>query len=506
MQIRAETQKLLEKARAKLARLPEHGRAVRILTGILLFGLAFAVLVTLNVLLRAGGLWGDLAFAVVVTTAVLWALTRATRPLLGRNKEFKAFPRAVAATLLGLIGIPVAVVTWPVGTALLLAPFVVWVALLVRRVRSAGALLPPLWTASLAAVGLVLLFVAVRPSFSSTERVPRAVPAAQIEEVDADVAERFRPLLFFDSGEQRYPLDIEDAIADGRIEMCRGGLRGDRCESVESAGAIDDSFDYLEVTDAPPPRRGGDSGSAYYYHVVREGQDVYVDYWWFYSRNPSPVAGEVFCGPGLRTPPFTCQEHSGDWEGLTMVLETCGLESATCADVDGELLRAAAVRYGQHEHVVEYDWAGDLEGRWRSLPHPTSAALGPVWESSVLPAAAEPGTRALAFVARNSHASYPFACFRSCRQETRDLPEGRFDGGQPWTHNGGCEGCLKPLPVTELGEPALWNAFSGRWGAQRCILGGAYCDLAGAPRGPSLQGRYDDPAGSSASVVGPSPQ
>ena len=495
MGVRAETQKLLETVRAKLARLPEHGRAARIAAGIGLFLLAFGVLVSLNVLLRAGGLWGDLAFAFVVTAAVLWALTRATAPLLKRDKEFKAFPRAVAATALGLVGIPVAVVTWPVGTLLLLAPLLVWAAIVLARHLGSRIALPPLWTASLAAVGLVLVFVAVRPSFSSTERVPRAVPAAQIEEVDADVAARYRPYLFFDSAEQRYPLDIEDAIAEGRIEMCRGGLRGDRCEHLETPAQIDDSFDYLEVSDAAAPRRGGDSGSAYYYHVVRDGEDVFVDYWWFYSRNPSPVADEVFCGPGLRTPPFTCQEHSGDWEGLTVVLESCETESASCAEVDGDLLRVAAVRYAQHEHVVEYAWAAELERLWRTLPRPTSAALGPVWTSSVLPAAAEHGTRPLVFVARNSHASYPFACFRGCRQETRDLPEGRFDGGQPWTHNGDCEGCLKPLPMTPTGEPALWNAFSGRWGAQRCILGGAYCDLAGAPRGPSLQGRYREPAG-----------
>jgi hypothetical protein len=494
VRVRAETQKLSETLRAAVARLPEHGRAVRILAGILLFGLAFGVLVTLNVLLRAGGLWGDLAFALIVTTAVLWALSRATRPLLGRGKEFRAFPRSFAATVLGLIGIPVALVTRPVGMVLLLAPLVAWFLVLAVRRSGVSMALPPLWTASLVSVGLLLLFVAARPSLSSADRVPRAVPAAQMEEVDADVAEQFRPLLFFDSGEQRYPLDIEDAIADGRIEMCRGGLRGDRCEDVETAAELDDSFDYLQVSDAPPPRRGGGHGSAYYYHVVRADGRVYVDYWWFFSRNPSPVAGEVFCGPGLRTPPFTCQEHSGDWEGVTVVLESCELESETCVNVGEERLQPTAVRYAQHEHVVEYAW-GKLEGFWRRLRRPTSAALGPVWDSFVLPAAAEHGTRALVFVARNSHASYPFACLRRCEQETRDLPEGRFDGGQPWTHNRDCEGCRKPLPVTTEGKPALWNAFSGRWGAQRCILGGAYCDLAGAPRGPSLQRRYRDPAG-----------
>ena len=122
-------------------------------------------------------------------------------------------------------------------------------------------------------------------------------------------------------------------------------------------------------------------------HVVRAGETALVDYWWFYSRNPSPVAGEVFCGPGLRTPPFTCQEHAGDWEGVTVVLEPCPAESPTCVDVAGRLLGPTVVRYAQHEHVVPYAW-DELEELWDALPRPTSAALGPVWETSVLEAAA----------------------------------------------------------------------------------------------------------------------
>jgi hypothetical protein len=54
---------------------------------------------------------------------------------------------------------------------------------------------------------------------------------------------------------------------------------------------------------------------------------------------------------------------------------------------------------------------------------------------------------------------------------------------------------VKRLPLTAEGEPALWNAFPGRWGEQHCILAGAYCDLSGAPKGPSFQRRYQDPAG-----------
>ena len=65
----------------------------------------------------------------------------------------------------------------------------------------------------------------------------------------------------------------------------------------------------------------------------------------------------------------------------------------------------------------------------------------------------------------------------------------------PWVYNDVCDGCVLALPLTTEGEPALWNAFPGRWGAQSCILAGAYCDLSGAPKGPSFQERYRDPGG-----------
>ena len=112
----------------------------------------------------------------------------------------------------------------------------------------------------------------------------------------------------------------------------------------------------------------------------------------------------------------------------------------------------------------------------------------------MLPACGGAGDRAIAFVARNSHASYPSPCFGGCKQTTRDLPEAVHNGTVPWAHNETCEQCVKPLPLTAEREPALWNAFPGRWGEQHCILAGAYCDLSGAPKGPSFQRRYQDPA------------
>jgi len=459
----------------------DSGRAValRWLLAILLFVVALVFLVFLSWLLRGAGLWGDLAFAVVVTTGVFWIARRVLQRLLHEG-PWKALLRAFSTTIFVLAGVPVAYVTRPVGFALLLVPIVVWGGLRIAYlVRKSERRFPLFWQAEVTGVLLLGIVLFVWPSVGSVDRVPEAVPVAgEGAQEDLAVAERFRPFLFFDSGELRFPLDVDEAIADDRVQICRKAVGDDNCSVLEAAEEIDSNLDYLELAEAPGTPRGGGDASAYYYHVVRGGERVYVDYWWFYSRNPSPVADKVFCGPGLRTPPFTCQEHSGDWEGLTVVLAPCSPGSPDCEDVAGEPLAPEEVRYGQHEHVVAYDW---------------DDVLRPLWSS--LPAIRDAGVRPVVFVARNSHASYPRPCLRGCRQETRDLPEARHDGTVPWVHNDACDGCVLALPLTSEGDPALWNAFPGRWGAQNCILAGAYCDLSGAPKGPSFQERYRDPGG-----------
>jgi hypothetical protein len=464
---------------------------------ILLFGLAVAFLVFLNFLLRGAGLWGDLAFAILVTTAVFWIARRLASPWLVEG-PLRSFFRAFSTTIFVLVGVPVAYVTRWWGVVFLLLPIGIWALFrIVDAIWHRPRRKPVFWQAEAAGVLLLGIVLLVAPSVGSVERVPQAVPAAEAaDDHDTAVAEAFRPLLFFDSGEQRFPLDIDHAIEDGRVEMCRKQVRTDACQRVESPGSIDENLDYLELAEDPGTPRGGGDRSAIYYHVVRDEGDgrVYVDYWWFYTRNPSPVAGKVFCGPGLRTPPFTCQEHSGDWEGLTAVLAPCAEGDDDCEDVEGELLGPEEIRYGQHENVMAYDW-GDLKTVWASLAAPGSEALAEIWNGLVIPEVRDAGAHAVAFAARNSHASYPTPCFRNCEQQGRDLPEGRHDGAVPWSRNADCAGCVLALPLTREGEPALWNAFPGRWGEQRCILAGAYCDLSGAPRSPSFQERYEDPAG-----------
>ena len=473
--------------------LPDRGLSLRVGAFVAVLLLALGFLILINWLLRGGGLWGDLVFAIVIMTLALWILRRLQLSLFKRDDRF-VLTRAFAATLVVLVGIPIALVNWLAGALILGGAFLAWlVVAIVRKWRKESV--PPLWPAAFVAVGLLLVVLFVQKPFTPSDPVPDAlpVPRAAAEGSDAQLAMTFRPLLFFDSGELRYPLDIDEAIEDDRIDQCRKYLVVDRCHDVESAEDIDMTFDYLDIDESAPAPRGGGDESAYYYHVTRDGDRRLLDYWWFFSRNPSPVADKVFCGPGFRTPPFTCQEHAGDWEGMTVVVAPCESESESCVDVGGELLGPTSVRYAQHAHLLSYSWAKTLEPVWGNLPSPQAPADAVVWDEVVQRTVDNNGVRPVAFVARNSHASYPDVCFGNCRQEVGSLPEARYNGGIPWAHNLACDGCLKPLPIDEDGNEASWNAFPGRWGSQECILAGAYCDLSPAPRGPSFQTRYDEP-------------
>ena len=79
-----------------------------------------------------------------------------------------------------------------------------------------------------------------------------------------------------------------------------------------------------------------------------------------------------------------------------------------CETVGDERLGPGGGPYGQHEHVVGYDWNETLAPFWELAPiRPRRGARSDL-EDIVIPAIdALPGTRPIAFVARNSHASYP---------------------------------------------------------------------------------------------------
>ena len=441
----------------------------------LLYLAGLGVLVALNFAHRS--LWGQLIYAVTITTAVVWAFGRVI------CKRFDMPPispqRSLLWAVFGLAAIPVAVAHRPWGLVFLLGLPMLWLA-----ARATSTFLgfprdtPPSWTGLLGGIAALALFVGLTPRVAAAVTPPRAAPVVTDEDQeDAALARVVRPVLLFDENEARFPVDLRTMIEDGQIETCRAAVGRDPCDTVKQESEFDLGADYVKVEDLRG-QRGGGRASTYYYRVVADGDRVYVDYWWYFTRNPTPVGRGVFCTPGIALPGLTCHEHPSDWEGMTVVLGPCRAFGPPCLEWRARRWAPAAARYAQHESVVSYAWRPALVHLWRNV-----AGRAPL--------------RPVAYVANNSHASYPSACRRSCKQYRRVLgtriSETPHDGRVPWNRNEECTTCLKRVPLTRDGEPALWNAFSGLWGKQDCILAGAYCDASAAPGSPSQQKRYRDP-------------
>jgi hypothetical protein len=426
-------------------------------------------------------LWGELLFAVVGASVSIAICAKRLPEKFWKKFRVRPPPvwQAPILAAVALVALPIAVVKWPLGAVVLGAAFFAGLALSYAVPRSEGRK-SVAWAGFLAALAATLAFAYLGTRTADAVPVPEADRSAPFPGADL-LAVRFRPQLFFDTEERFIPLDIEAAMRGGDVQMCRNTLRGKQCERVPVPEEVDASFDYLtlrgdqlDVDDTP-----GGPGSAYYYHVVPRDGRVYVDYWWFFAQNPSPVAKRAVCGPGLRTSALNCFDHPADWEGVTVVLTKCAPgTSGDCFEITGGAYAPEAVHYSQHGHAVRFAWS-KLEGFWSDFPRWFDAP-----EDHVGP---------LVFVARDSHASYPRPCQSDCHQTGSVLGDGDHDGGLHWANNDACGGCLKPLPTTAEGDAALWNAFPGPWGAQRCILAESYCDVGRAPTAPGSQERYRHP-------------
>lgn len=278
-------------------------------------------------------------------------------------------------------------------------------------------------------------------------------PAATSPAGDLALALRFRPLLLFDSAERWRPLDVDRFLREPGIQACAGpGLAPAACVPFTGVAQLTPAVAYLDLRGTNP--EGADatapdlatcpkslpslrdcdlrSRSKIYAHVVRAGGRVAIDYWWF-----------------LRYNAWSIDEHEGDWEGVTVILDAAGS-------------RVLEVHYAAHRDVWRYD---------RGVPVVV-------------------GRRVEVFVAHGDHAAYPRACFHACRQTGRPLLEGRYDGRAPWVGNtaSGCHAsCVRLMPTGPDGRtPASWDAWGGRWGA-------AYAQGFPPPLTPAFQGRFRRP-------------
>jgi hypothetical protein len=162
------------------------------------------------------------------------------------------------------------------------------------------------------------------------------------------------------------------------------------------------------------------------------------------------------------------------------------------------------VQYAQHKHVVRYDYAR-LQAYWKAVREGTKQIPGlkrQVLDN--LKVIDDVDDRPPAFVARGTHATYAVPCpplrrGKPCRELVdAAAPENHHDGFESWVRNQTVPclrtACLQLLPTRDRGrEPALWNAYDGLWGDQRCILSGTYCNVERSPNSPGGQPRYKNP-------------
>jgi hypothetical protein len=124
-----------------------------------------------------------------------------------------------------------------------------------------------------------------------------------------DLAERFRPRLWFDSAERWRPLNVDALLDEGRHRFCTRGKGPDRCTPIARASDFDADVKrtlalgratYLDIAGGsvadyhgpercPRPRQDCGTGarSAIYYHVTLSNDRFYIDYWWFCASTTS---------------------------------------------------------------------------------------------------------------------------------------------------------------------------------------------------------------------------
>jgi hypothetical protein len=399
-----------------------------------------------------------------LTHPLLWALLLAmlmviTLPLLGESIQ----GGRLSVTLL-------------IGAAVVLAIASLYVLGLSRTGEPPWLHIGGLAVLGLAPALLVLAFVKATGAGPGHSE-PASLPAANVPAVVPAGAIKHAPLLLFDSGERLHtPLDVDAMLKTGAVKLCPEG-RGllAKCASLSGAGDLENdvgnlNFETKQIEDDT------NLPTTIYVHAVPDAADphwVDYDYWWYLPDNPANTARGAMCGAGLVIPEITCFDHQSDWEGVTVVVDKASTDPV-------------AVYYAQHDRVVNVDWQA-LQQADKRAPLSSFSELGDLAD------------RPLVFVARGTHASYPFPCRTDFCESGGNFDDNQHDGGIGWPGDRACseKGCVTALPLHVDGRGAVtggsWNGFDGLWGSAICIAHGIYCARSDAPRAPGRQGRFKHP-------------
>jgi hypothetical protein len=316
---------------------------------------------------------------------------------------------------------------------------------------------------------LAFAFVRITSAAPSPAR-EEPLPAAGAPKPLPRAAVDHRPILLFDSGERfRTPLDVDEMLASGDVELCPegNGLLA-ACRSIYGAGDLRNGFGNLRFD----TQRVEDDvvATTIYAHAVADKLHpgwTDIDYWWYLPDNPANTAQGAMCGAGLVIPEITCFDHQSDWEGATVVVD--------------ERQDPVAVHFAAHDHVVDVPWA-TLQ----------AAMSGPALRPYA--AGRDVADHPLVFVALGTHAAYPLPCLSSTCAGNTVFEDNRHDGRHAWP-DAPCSapGCVTAFPQPANGAgTASWNAFDGHWGSAVCVAN-VYCARSAAPRAPGRQARYQRP-------------
>lgn len=300
------------------------------------------------------------------------------------------------------------------------------------------------------------------------------------EPMAGTLAERFRPWLLFDSKEKWRPLNVDSMFDEGTQRFCvrQGGIP--KCSPIDNAAAFDKMIEekqsgpssYVDIDGSKISEYHGPAScrplsdcntgprSTIYYNATESNGRYYLDYWWFLRFNHfTQLDLNKTCLLAQAREAGLCDEHEGDWEGVTVVTRP------------HDETHVEYVVYAAHKGTFRYSGA-QLQFR--------------------------DDTRPVVYLTEGGHSAYPLACAHSCRQPTGLAidgvvpPETDHDGLAPWGRN--AEACVPNALASCLLSLAKqpWTHWPGEWGAGCSAACGGALD-ANSPRSPGVQARFQTP-------------
>lgn len=249
---------------------------------------------------------------------------------------------------------------------------------------------------------------------------------AEMKRNIAALIQKYAPVLVFGNDEKYYPTTIESLFDDKEsLEQTAAGYNtseNDRFENVtfgkkDKASELFDTTSGKELGTKMLSHRGASDSffafngqkfiskqneiavySAYKtYPNKRRGNQLAIQYWFFYPFDPKQTHGEAFDSKPHSLDDFHYPTHHGDWEMITILFDDCTSDYS-----DGQ---PSMVGFSQHlpGQKIKCMWGeceDELNGNMINFWQTPGLAIP--WEAT-----RKLNNHVKVFVAKGSHASYP---------------------------------------------------------------------------------------------------